>query len=1087
MKINRFLFRSLRLLFRGARWFAKPAVAAVCLTLILADLYCEISGLPAPAVEIIRARLGAHGVLADMGRVRAGLFQGITVEQLVVYNAGSACGPMFEAEELRMSLHRRQLLLGRVRPRTIEIDNLVVYWPFQPKAPAGSPVSSVAHLNGTFRIGQDTIEVSSLGGDVAGVRVQLRGRLEHMREAAARTPAAVAKSAQRRPAAFGWGSVFAAAGNTFRGPIEESLKAMVSKGVPQGDGRIDAQFTVPLDAPENSTVWGSVSLADADLRGVEVRSVRSHFTFRKQNLRLDQLLVRVIGDQMATAEIELDLPSRHISGRAEGILNPEVALHLLGYPVPRFLSEIKFGSPLAFTAVLRPSPWDLASIDGEVQFKTQDVWYREFEVGAAAGRVTFAPAGARSGSAVLSDVSYNNLYAREICGDAQLDGDILRITKLAATLDEDGRETLAGSVTLFPKTHELAFDARGALLPATLAQLLPAIPPQIVALCRETSFAGDPPQFACQLERSPYSPAQWSGTLNIAFGAGVCRDLPIGNGRTELRFAHGVLQLHQQLTFGEKNAEQLDVTAVANLPDQRVSGRASGRLYVDRTCRALRLAPTFLVERLAQYGAPTEFTAELEESPFAPAAWRLTGRISAEKTRYEDLAFEKGTGDVVLRPGSVLFRNVTTQTAAGDVLAGEFDVALPSGDIGLHATISGDPRLVRVFIAEGRSRDVFDRVWNGFVWDAESPPHTTIDALKYVDLGGPGNYRFQMRCHIEAANAVWKGFKTDLLKTDLELNLPRNVAIRNCEVRSGGCHAAGEVFLDYEDMSLCQFRLQAVSDPRLVLVMLDPTWPSLLGKARFPDQTQIDCKGSFYLGPDPRPRLQGVFQSATFQYGHHTLEDFFAKWQLDGRRLNWAPLTARAYGGKIMATGNYDFAMDSGQLLLTAEGVGLTSLLGGGKMLEGVSAKGKVSGNGTLELLKPRPEDALQLTGTGRLWVEDADLWGFPILSKLGELIGFVSLGRMSRLDADLTFAGDHVLVPEFHTDGTILALRGSGDYAWDPQKLNFKLRGEALKTTQVIPFLLKPLFWMFEAELTGSLNDPHWHMTHGISRIFSE
>jgi hypothetical protein len=116
------------------------------------------------------------------------------------------------------------------------------------------------------------------------------------------------------------------------------------------------------------------------------------------------------------------------------------------------------------------------------------------------------------------------------------------------------------------------------------------------------------------------------------------------------------------------------------------------------------------------------------------------------------------------------------------------------------------------------------------------------------------------------------------------------------------------------------------------------------------------------------------------------------------------------------------------------------------------------------------------------LRITHADLRALPIISQLAELIGFGRLGSISRLDAALNFVGDRVSASEFHTDGSILALYGNGDFNRTTRKLDFRVRGEMLKSTHVIPFLLRPFSWFFEAELSGTPEAPSWRMVRSLS-----
>ena len=85
-----------------------------------------------------------------------------------------------------------------------------------------------------------------------------------------------------------------------------------------------------------------------------------------------------------------------------------------------------------------------------------------------------------------------------------------------------------------------------------------------------------------------------------------------------------------------------------------------------------------------------------------------------------------------------------------------------------------------------------------------------------------------------------------------------------------------------------------------------------------------------------------------------------------------------------------------------------------------------------------------------------------------------------------LGFAGDVVLVNEFHTNGTVIALKGDGNYNRSSNQLDFRVKGEMFKST-FLRNVLRPLSWFFDAELTGTPDKPNWRMLRGFSDDKSE
>jgi len=128
----------------------------------------------------------------------------------------------------------------------------------------------------------------------------------------------------------------------------------------------------------------------------------------------------------------------------------------------------------------------------------------------------------------------------------------------------------------------------------------------------------------------------------------------------------------------------------------------------------------------------------------------------------------------------------------------------------------------------------------------------------------------------------------------------------------------------------------------------------------------------------------------------------------------------------------------------------------------------------------------LQLSGNGRIRISESNLWSIPMFAKLGKLVRMSSLGQISTLKADLDFNGERVVVPALSTDGTIISLSGNGAYSWQSGNLNFRVHGETLKKVNALSLVLRPLSWVFDAQLSGTMEDHRWRMISVLERALS-
>jgi hypothetical protein len=150
---------------------------------------------------------------------------------------------------------------------------------------------------------------------------------------------------------------------------------------------------------------------------------------------------------------------------------------------------------------------------------------------------------------------------------------------------------------------------------------------------------------------------------------------------------------------------------------------------------------------------------------------------------------------------------------------------------------------------------------------------------------------------------------------------------------------------------------------------------------------------------------------------------------------------------------------------------------------------GRFAGECRLEINRDWAGVPLQLDGSGTVAVAEADLWNVPILAELGRLLdvpllarltgGRISgLGRISELRADLDFRGTQVRVPHVSTNGTIISLRGQGEYSWQTRGLDFHIEGVPLKQVSVLRWFLRPLSMVFGADLGGTLDRYRWQLS---------
>ena len=137
----------------------------------------------------------------------------------------------------------------------------------------------------------------------------------------------------------------------------------------------------------------------------------------------------------------------------------------------------------------------------------------------------------------------------------------------------------------------------------------------------------------------------------------------------------------------------------------------------------------------------------------------------------------------------------------------------------------------------------------------------------------------------------------------------------------------------------------------------------------------------------------------------------------------------------------------------------------------------------------------IHIEGNGQISIHKADLWHVPLLTSLGNIISvgtfnffsrnkIARLGTISRLKATVECQGNRIFIPEFKTDGTVVALAGSGEYDLQNNQMDFLVSGQFLKNLSIINWILRPLSWAFKAELVGKPNDYERHLRSGWRKL---
>ncbi len=199
-------------------------------------------------------------------------------------------------------------------------------------------------------------------------------------------------------------------------------------------------------------------------------------------------------------------------------------------------------------------------------------------------------------------------------------------------------------------------------------------------------------------------------------------------------------------------------------------------------------------------------------------------------------------------------------------------------------------------------------------------------------------------------------------------------------------------------------------------------------------------------------------------------------------------IAGNLFGGTATGDVSYNFEDESGKIWLTFVDVNFGDLISGLKGENSDIKAGKLSCKIDVNYDNSKPDAALD--GSGKLMVEDGDLWQVPFISDflgmlnsqaiIGKVVPKNDLGKITNFRSNLNFKGTNVELPDFRTNGNLIAISAKGDYDLSSQGLDFLVKAEPLKPffgqfSKLLPKVVDPFVLLLERRLAGTIQNPKW------------
>lgn len=812
-----------------------------------------------------------------------------------------------------------------------------------------------------------------------------------------------------------------------------------------------------------------------------VRHMGGRFSFAPGAVELADLEAELDGEprEHVAGRLRLGAPAGALSFEFSGALFPKTVARLLRRPPPTLTAIAEAveatGPPPSFQfgASRSPASPDAWSWSGQLDLDARQLRCRRLAIPRAEARIDFAP-----GTVSIKPV---------------------------VSLTGGDESTVKGSIELATRRKRVRATASGSLMLGRVCRDLELVNTSWV---ERVELQGAPADVSFELRDSAWSPRGWTGSATVA-----AEDVRLGRQRIDslrctVEFAPGAVVLRPELRVREGAVQQrVEADITLDTERRRVRADASGACVFDDVCEAVGLPSGAVLRKIDLRGEPALFSACLHESPWAPDQWSVEAQLEAAGGEYDGLPVRRFEGTVRYGPERWGLCVDAAEVSEGAELALTLDVDRRSGELSLAGSWRGDPTLAARFIPPGDGRDCYTSIWQDVTWGGPTQPAIRIGELHSYKADGA--WRLDLSGTLSAQGVQWRGVQADGVSASVQLALPESIRVADITIMRGDSRLGGEAEVRMNaGPPVCRFTARGCLDPRQDLAPAAASWKAFLETIELDSRTLVSCEGSLPLGGGAAgAELRGSIESCDAAWGRLKLRDVSLEWCLRDGLLRAEPVSLETCTGSVSGRGSYRLDEQVGSLSLRLDGIDVSECISQLRGEDRDRSLGTLAGTVELETIRKPRGGALELKGRAEATATGGNLWEIPFLHDLADLLyGYVariaratkinglaklthplSLGRLSELTADIEFIGDRLRVPSFSTDGTILALRGTGEYAWGPRTFEVVVHGVPLERTLVIPWVWEKISWFTVegARCSGTVGEYRWRPISRLDSVF--
>jgi hypothetical protein len=274
--------------------------------------------------------------------------------------------------------------------------------------------------------------------------------------------------------------------------------------------------------------------------------------------------------------------------------------------------------------------------------------------------------------------------------------------------------------------------------------------------------------------------------------------------------------------------------------------------------------------------------------------------------------------------------------------------------------------------------------------------------------------------------------------------------------------------------------------------VIGPKVAKVMEPYQFSEPPTVRAYGAIPLAEDADPDLHFQVDGGPFHWMKFNVDHISGGVDWVGKMLTLTNVQAEFYQGRMQADAVFDFMVDPGADFSFNVAVADTSLQA---LMADVSAKtnrmeGRLTGN--LNITNANTESFGNWSGKGRVELRDGLIWAIPVFGIFSQVLDKVSPGlgesRAKNGAATFTIVNSVIRSDDLVIQAPALEMmyRGTVDFNG---RVNATVEAQLLRELPfglgyVVNAAIKPLTWLFEYKVTGTLDVPKSEPVFPVTRI---